>query len=65
MKLHEASMQIANEIRQRRPHLIVFITPHGVTLDSGLHTVFMNKWARGSAEFNGEGKQYSFPEAQR
>lgn len=57
-KLHAASLQIADEIRQRKPHLIVLCTPHGVTLDSGVHTVYTNKWAKGTAEFNGAGKQY-------
>ena len=50
--VHEACVALAAQIRERRPHTIVLITPHGVTLEQGLTGVYMNAWAKGSAEWS-------------
>ena len=50
---HEACCALADQIRNRRPHVIVLVTPHGTTVEHGVTGVYMNSWARGSAEWSG------------
>jgi hypothetical protein len=50
--VHEACLTLADHIRERRPHTIVLVTPHGVTIEQGMTGVYMNGWARGSAEWS-------------
>jgi hypothetical protein len=52
-EVHEACLSLADQIRQRRPHAIVLVTPHGLTVEQGITGVYMNSWARGSAEWSG------------
>ena len=52
-QVHDACMALADEIRERRPHTIVLITPHGLTVELGMTGVYMNSWAKGSAEWSG------------
>jgi len=52
-EVHDACVALADQIRQRRPHVIVLVTPHGATVERGATGVYMNSWARGSAEWSG------------
>jgi aromatic ring-opening dioxygenase LigB subunit len=51
--VHDACLELAHQIRERRPQTIVLVTPHGVTVEQGVTGVYMNAWARGSAEWSG------------
>ena len=52
-EVHEACLEIGSAIRERRPHLILLCTPHGVNVEGCGAGVYMNSWARGTAEWAG------------